>query len=328
MTREMGRPKKAENADLPPGVSPRRYPSGAVAYYYTRGKKRVPLGRDLNRVRLEWAKLENAGAVAGTFAAAVDDWNSTELAKRGPYTQQQYEKYLAELLPAFGHMPLDAMGTVHCQQYLERRSAKVKANREISLLSTIFNWSRRTGRTVAPNPVPGIERNHEEPRGRYITDQEFRIAYESPHAPFWYQDAIDLLKLAGQRPGDTLAMTWQHEMDGCLWVTQEKTGAKLRIEIEGELKSVLERIRARPRKVRSLYIIADDRGQRITVDRLQKVHVKARGTMDWQIRDIRKKTGTDVESARRAQRLLGHSSVRTTEKFYRVTKGEKVKPLR
>lgn len=325
--KDMGRPKSALNKDLPPRMIARRYPSGAVAYYFN-GKKRVPLGRDLNRARLEWAKLENAATVAGTFASVVVDWKATELAKRGPYTQRQYEKYLDELLPAFGHMPLEAIGTVHCQQYLYRRSAKVKANREISLLSTIFNWARRTGVTSAPNPVPGIERNHEEPRGRYITDQEYRIAYESEHAKEWYCDAIDLLKLAGQRPGDTLAMMWAHEMDGCLWVTQAKTGTKVRIEIEGELAQVLDRIRTRPRKVKSVYIVADARGQRITVDQLQKVHVRARGTMDWQIRDIRKKTGTDVEDIRHAQRLLGHANEVTTARVYRTVKGNKVKPLR
>lgn len=324
----MGRPKKAENAGLPPRMGARRYPSGAVAYYYIVGKSKTPLGRDLNRARTKWAQLENASTIAGTFAAVVVDWKELELRKRGIYTQGQYEKYLVELLPAFGPIPLDAVGTVHCQQYLERRSAKVKANREISLLSTIFNWSRRTGRTLAPNPVPGIQRNHEEPRGVYITDPEFRLAHDNERAPDWYRDALDLLKLAGQRPGDTLAMMWAHLVDGCLCVTQAKTGAKVRIQIEGELETVLDRIRARPRKVKSLYIVADDRGQRITVDRLQKVHVIARGDMSWQIRDVRKKSGTDTDDLQHAQQLLGHASRATTERVYRLTKGQKVKPLR
>lgn len=325
----MGRPKAPENADLPPRMVPRRYPSGAVAYYYVAGAKRIPLGRDLARARLEWAKLENqAAGIEGTFAAAVEDWRKTELAKRGTYTQKQYEKYLDELLLAFGHIPLDAITTVHCQNYLEKRTAKVKANRETSLFSTIFNWCRRTGRTVAPNPLPGVEKNHEEPRKVYVSDVEFYRARESEHATEWYRDAIGLLLHGGQRPGDTLAMTWAHEIDGCIWVTQAKTGAKVRIEIEGEFKAVLDRIRSRPRKVKSLYIIADENGQRITVDRLQKVHIKCRGEMTWQVRDIRKKTGTDIEEIRHAQALLGHASEQTTARVYRQVKGAKVKPLR
>jgi integrase len=323
---EMGRPKASANRDLPPRMLARRYPSGALAYYYASGRKKIPLGRDLNRARIRWAELEGRGKAAGTFGVIAGDWKRLELAKRGVYTQAQYEKYLAELLLAFQHGSLEAIGTEHCQQYLERRSAKVMANREISLFSTIWNWARRTGRTRVPNPVPGIQRNAEAPRGRYVTDQEFRLAHEA--GPVWYRDAIDLLKLAGQRPGDTLAMMWKHEIEGCLWVTQAKTGAKMRIAIEGELREVIERIRSRPRKVRSLYIVADERGQRITVDRLQKVHVRTRGAMDWQIRDIRKKTGTDADDLRHAQQLLGHADEKTTARVYRVTKGEKVKPLR
>ena len=328
MTRDMGRPKKAENAALPPRMVARRYPSGAVAYYYNGKAKRIPLGRDLNRARIEWAKLENAGVLPGTFAAIAGEWKAVELAKRGVYTQAQYEAYLEELGPAFGHIPLDAIGTVHCQKYLEERSAKVKANREISLLSTIFNWARRTGRTAAPNPVPGIERNAEAPRGVYITDEEFNRARSSEQASLWYQDALDLLLHTGQRPGDVLAMTWSHEIDGCLWVTQGKTGAKVRVEIEGELAAVLERIRARSRKVKSVYLVADERGQRITVDQLQKARVKARGDMRWQIRDVRKKTATDLDELRHAQRLLGHATEVTTARVYRTVMGNKVKPLR
>ena len=173
----MGRPKSALNRNLPPRMVARRYPSGAVAYYYAAGKKRIPLGRDLAHAKRKWAEFDGGPALTGTFAAVAAVWKEKELAKRGVYTQKQYAKYLLELVPAFGPAPLDAIGTVHCQQYLERRSAKVKANREIALLSTIFNWARRTGRTTAPNPVPGLQKNPEVPRGRYVTEEEFNTAY-------------------------------------------------------------------------------------------------------------------------------------------------------
>jgi len=215
---------------------------------------------------------------------------------------------------------------VHCQQYLHRRSAKVKANREISLLSTIFNWARRLGYTKASNPVPGIEKNREIPRRVYVTDEMFTAVYAG--ALPWVQDAMDLARETGQRPGDILKMARTDIRDGCLWVTQDKTDAKLRIEVEGELKRVLERILARPRAVSSIYLVADDKGQRVSVDRLQKAFLKARGAATWQFRDIRKKSGTDARDLKHAQRLLGHASETTTARVYRQVKGEKVKPLR
>lgn len=322
----VGRPKKPENAGLPPRMTPRRYPSGVVAYYYTSGRKKIPLGTDLGRAKLEWAKLENQTDLPGTFAAVVAEWRRTELGKRGVYTQKQYEKYFDELLPAFGYIPLGEICTVHCQQYLERRSAKIQANREISLLSSVFNWARRLGYTKTHNPVPGVRRNFEPSRKVYVTDEQFAEVYV--RAMFWQQDAMDLALLTGQRPGDILSWTRQNIVKGCLDFRQAKTDTPMRIVIEGALKDVLERILARPRAVSSIYLIADEKGQRVTVDRLQKAHVKARGAMTWQFRDIRKKTGTDVDELDVARRLLGHINESTTARYYRQVKGDRVKPLR
>jgi integrase len=322
----MGRPK-SKHKDLPPRMIPRVYPSGKISYYYNAGNnKRIPLGSNVAQARLKWAEIENADSPAGTFRSLSEEWKKTELAKRGVYTQKQYEKYLTELLPAFGHIPLEGISTGHVQKYLNKRSAKVKANREISLLSTIFNWSRRMDLTQAANPVAGSKRNKEIGRKVYVNDEEFAEAYS--RAIFWVQDAMDLLLLSSQRPGDVLSWTKHDLRAGFLEVTQAKTGKKLRIAVEGELKNVIERILARPRAVSSIYLVADAKGQRVSVDKLQKHFLKARGAMTWQIRDIRKKSGSDVDDLRTAQGLLGHASEATTAKFYRQMKGDKVKPLR
>jgi integrase len=322
--REMGRPK-SRFKDLPPRMIARVYPSGEIAYYYN-GAKRIPLGKNLALAKLEWAKLESPAGLAGTFAAVVAEWKRTELSKRGAYTQKQYEKYFTELLPAFGAFPMDEIETVHCQQYLHRRSAKVKANRELSLFSTVFNWARRLGLTQAPNPVPGIEKNEEKGRKIYVTDEQLAAAYAN--ARYWVQDAYDLALLTGQRPGDILSWTRQHLIGGYLHFTQAKTDNPMRIAIEGELKQVIDRILTRPRPIASMYLVADEKGQRVSVDKLQKHHQQARGDMTWQFRDLRKKAGSDVDELRRAQGLLGHASEATTAKFYRQMKGDKVKPLR
>ncbi len=305
----------------------RVYPSGRTVYYYNASNnKRIPLGDNLNEARIEWAKHENAGAPSGCFRQVVAEWKVEELLARGRYTQAQYLKYLAELDAAFGHIPLEHIVPVLCQQYLSQRSAKVMANRELALLSTIFNWARRTGRTNAANPLGGVKRNKEAPRKVYVTDEQFALGYAA--APPWLQDAMDLALFTGQRPGDVLKMTRQDVRDGCLWITQDKTGARLRIEVVGRFKDALERILTRSRTVQSVYLVADDKGQRVTVDRLQKAFQVARGSMLWQFREFRKKTATDVDELRGAQRLLGHANETTTARVYRQVKGEKVKPLR
>lgn len=322
----MGRPK-SKHPDMPPRMIPRIYPSGAIAYYYNAGpKKRIPLGKNLAAARLKWAEIENSDSPVGTFRSVVEEWKKAELATRGIYTQKQYVKYLEELIPAFGHIPLDSINTSHVQKYLTKRTAKVKANREISLLSTIFNWARRQGMTQTGNPVLGSQKNKEAGRKVYVTDEQFSTAHGN--AIFWVQDAMDLLRGSGQRPGDVVSWTRQNIIDGCIAFRQGKTGKQMRIELDGEFKTTVERILARPRAVSSIYLVADGKGQRVTVDKLQKHFLKARGAMTWQVRDIRKKTGTDSDSIKRAQELLGHASEATTAKFYRQMKGDKVKPLR
>lgn len=70
----------------------------------------------------------------------------------------------------------------------------------------------------------------------------------SAQAHFTVVDAMDLALLTGQRPADVLKLKRSDIRDGALWVTQNKTGARLGIEIIGELAAVIARISARPRQ--------------------------------------------------------------------------------
>ena len=56
------------------------------------------------------------------------------------------------------------------------------------------------------------------------------------------RDAMDLAYLTGQRPADVLKLMLTDIRDGALWITQGKTGKKLRILVAGELAAVLARI--------------------------------------------------------------------------------------
>ncbi|MDV6345236.1 tyrosine-type recombinase/integrase [Nitrosomonas sp. Is37] len=128
-------------------------------------------------------------------------------------------------------------------------------------------------------------------------------------------------------------------VDGSLQITQDKTGKKLRISIEGELKALIDRIKERKAgyTVRSLHLIVDESGQRFTSFMLRSHFDRAReqagiNKADFQFRDLRAKAGTDKADAsgdiRQAQRQLGHASVVTTERYVRGRKGDKVKPTK
>jgi len=89
-----------------------------------------------------------------------------------------------------------------------------------------------------------------------------------------------------------------------IWITQQKTKAKRRIEIAGELKSLIERIMARKvgHKIRSTRLIVCEDGSPMTYAKLRSRFdaARAKAGIDksaFQMRDLRAKAGTDKAEA-------------------------------
>ncbi|WP_375538383.1 tyrosine-type recombinase/integrase [Pseudomonas protegens] len=108
---------------------------------------------------------------------------------------------------------------------------------------------------------------------------------------------MDLFYLTGQRIADTLKMDERDIRDGRLAVQQEKTKAKRRIEITGELKIVLDRIMARKdsHQFRSTRLIVLENGTPLTVAMLRRRFDLAREAAgvkkaDFQMRYLRAKS--------------------------------------
>jgi hypothetical protein len=95
--------------------------------------------------------------------------------------------------------------------------------------------------------------------------------------------------------------------DGALWIVQNKTGARLGIELVGELASIVNRINARPRKAISPFLIQDENGQPLTKGALRSRFNKARklAKVDFQFRDIRGKAATDTGNLAHSQNAAG-----------------------
>lgn len=150
---------------------------------------------------------------------------------------------------------------------------------------------------------------------------------------------MDLAHLGGQRPQDTFSYDERDIRDSFLAIGQGKTGQKLRIEVVGELKAVIDRIRARKvgLKVVSTALVINEKGERMTLGALQRRFNAARARAgvpvgDFQCRDLRAKAGTDKTDSsgdiRQAQRQLRHKSLTMTEHYVRKRRGEKVGPTR
>ena len=326
---------------------------GKIYYYYDTGKKprrEIPLGPDYVEAVRKWSELEATSQQRGaflTFKDVADRYVREVIPTKSPRTQKDNIKELAFLMMFFNDPParLEDIKPIHIRQYLDWRgqSAKIRANREKSLFSHIWNKAREWGATDIPNPCAGVKGFTEAGRNIYIEDAVYRAVWDSADEPL--KNALDLAYLTGQRPGDVLAMTMMDIKDGCLTVEQGKTGQRLRIEVVGELAALIERINNRKQgfKIHTLALICNETGKALGKDALRSRFDKARDKAArlnpsikaeieaFQFRDLRAKSGTDKADSgglREAQMLLGHASVTMTEHYVRARKGEKITPTK
>jgi integrase len=326
----MGRPRKPSNTDLPPGMTRRTMKSGAVHYYAAAaGGKKIPLGTDLCEARVKWAELKRSddAAPADLFSAVCKKYEETELLKKSPKTQREYGYSIARLNAAFDGARLRQIQPKHVREYLDMRSAKVSANRDIACFSAIWNYARESGITALQNPTQGVSRHEETPRSNVVNRREFASVW-------WYaepalRDMLDIALLTGQREADILKLRITDIADGRLHVKQNKTGAKIAINISGRLAWIIKRARSRKRSASGAYLIQTDKGQRFTYAMFRKrfdAARKAAGAV-WEFRDLRATSATELDDLRHAQRLLGHRSETTTANIYRRLVGDVVDPL-
>jgi len=342
----MGR-KPTTNNNLPKGMRARRRPYGTY-YYLDTGetpRREISLGKDYVLAVQKWAELTSASAPVAdliTFRYVAECYIRDVLPTKARSTQADNIRELKQLYRFFDDppAPLETIDPVHIRQYLDFRSeAKVRANREKALFSHIWNYAREKGLTNRENPCRGVRGFKETGRDVYVDDEIYDLVLQ--HAELPLKDAIELAYLTGQRPGDVLKYSRSDIKDNELWIQQNKTGAKLRLRIEGQLDSLIKRISSR--KVMSLKLINTLEGTPLTksmlrgaFDRARDAAVKARPDLEaairqYQFRDLRAKAGTDkeeLEGMSAAKDQLGHSSEMMTRRYVRHRKGKLVSPTK
>jgi integrase len=352
----MMRPKSTHR-DLPPRMlrRTRRLKTGEVwqAFYYNgrdeSGRRvEIPLGQDLNEAKRKWAELERKPVVVDETKMdhIFGRYEREIIPGKAPRTRKDNLDCLKNLRGVFGNGTIDAITPQHIALYRDKRSAKVRANREIALLSHVFNMAREWGYTAKENPCRGVRKNKEKPRDFYADDEVWSAVHAQACEEL--QDAMDLNYLTGQRPADVLKMRLTDIKDGALEVVQNKTKKKLRILLDAdghrtELGKLVDRVRARERKVSSLYLVATPAGKplnqhtlRIRFDAARAAAAKAaeeaqnlelaKRVRAFQFRDIRPKAASELP-LEHASKLLGHTEHEITEKVYRRV-GEVVKPAK
>lgn len=338
------RPRKIENRDLPPGVyrrkRTRKIGKEWVGYYYRdHTGKEIPLGTDLVKAKMKWAELEakRLPAELTTMKGIFDEYERKIIPTKAPRTQKDNIYELKQLREIFDEAPIDEITPSMIAQYRDTRSAKTRANREIALLSHVFNTAREWGVTTKENPCLGVRKNKEKPRDYYANEIVWKAVYEQ--APQELREAMDLAYLSGQRPADVLAMRKDFREGVYLRIAQGKTGKKLRIllEVDGlqnALGNLLDQIERRNSHHLSPFYIVNEDGKRMSWGMLRNRWADAREAArakavaerkadlakqiaQFQFRDIRPKAASEISDLGDASTLLGHSKAEMTERVYR-----------
>ena len=351
--------KTPANRDLPPRMicRTRKRKNGQTwtSYYYDgrdeQGKrKEIPLGADLNEAKVKWAKFEykNPPIIARNMGEVFDRYEERIIPGKKPRTQQDNFKELKQLRKCFDNAPIDAITPQIVAQYRDARTAKVRANREIALLSHVFTIAREWGLTEKANPCAGVRRNKETPRDFYADSQIWDAVYM--HAAQELKDAMQLAYLTGQRPADVLKISIHDLTDDFLLVGQGKTQKRLRISLryegmETKLSALIDDLMERRMLsgIRNSRLITNSGGLRMSSQMLRNRwdearlkaakqavaddnHELAASIRQFQFRDIRPKAASEI-GLEHASRLLGHSKEEITRKVYRRV-GEVVPPTK
>lgn len=315
--------KRRTNLGLPIRV----YLKGKTYYYLTPGNRWIRLDNTLPGMHRALADtLSNEGRPR--LNAIFDRYMAEVIPAKAPKTQHEQLRQLGMLIKVFGHCYPEDVKPKHIADYLDTRSAKVSANREIALLSHVYRKAMRWG-LADVNPCQGIERNRERPDRRYITDADFSVIFAK--APAYVRSAMELAYLTGQRQADILKLRRSQLQDEGIYFKQSKTGKELIVRWTRELRAAVDRALSAPSTIASIWVIHNRKGQAYTSSGFQSVWQKllrrclADGVIQerFTFRAIRAKARSDGPD----KRLLGHSNPDAMARIYQ-RKAEIVEPVK
>jgi integrase len=302
------------------------------------------LGKDL-------AKERSDGRASPTVAELVDEYISGKTMKES--SKEFYRTTLkTQIMPHIGSTRAVALMRVDVQRAHDKmsRKARYSANRAIALLSASYVWGAKRGRVPeGMNPASGIDKNKEEKRERYLTEDEMARLGDAlreaetvgiPHKPSnskhapkekkrtvygpHVTGAIRLLMLTGCRLREILNLRWSEydSLRGLLYLPDSKTGKKTVVMSEAaqaEIESI-------PRL--GIYVIAgqsaalpDERPRADLKKPWAAISARA-GIPDVHVHDLRHTFASvgagDGMSLLTIGKLLHHADAATTQRYAHV----------
>ena len=228
----MPKPRLAANKPLP-----RRWRFLHGAYYYRvppglehlwDGKKQFRLGGTLAEAAEVWGKRADPQRVVRTVGELLDRYELEVVPTKGVTTQAGNRIQIRRLRRAFSAAGIGEITPRHVYQYVDLRTKKIAAHREIEVLSHAFSKAVEWG-YLDRHPFKGeVRLKGEKPRDRYVTDAEVLACLALPSkrkagSVRALQAYIRLKLLTGLRRGDLLRLRLADCQDDGIHVRPHKT---------------------------------------------------------------------------------------------------------
>lgn len=254
----MNRPRdRASAKGLLPLMEARPWKDGkTVTYrYHPIGGKPLNLGTDKHAAIAKVLSMTKAGLDVGTIGALWKTYKqSPEWSALSERTRSDYESYSVELLKVFDDVQASDITAPMVARYLrvERASASVRANREVSLLGNLIGLAIERGE-AEHNPCRGgqVRRNKERPRtiSPERAELDALIKHAASKGGQWriVTMAAEFAALAGSRQVEFLRLHWSQvsETEIRLMRAKQRGGVEKveKVEISPALGDLLERLR-------------------------------------------------------------------------------------
>jgi len=276
---------------------------------------------DIVRGRFKLRKIEERR----TFAEMADEYLVEKADKR---SLARDRASFRNVIPVFGKKALHLITKRDIEAYARDRASKVKGatvNRELALLRHLFNIAIEKGYTDH-NPAKGFKRYPEAPwRHKFFFSEseiEKLINASAPHL----RPILAVAFGTGLRKGDILRLKWKDvDLDrSIISIQMQKTGEPVEIPLIPVIRDLLLQMKSRACGslfVFSLGLSGQGIGDIKTAFRaaLRRSGLAAKG---YRFHDIRRTFARMLYNQgvilTKIQRLLGHKSVLTTERYLGV----------
>ena len=299
------------------------------------------LGKTLPEAHREWASRVEANTSNKNIDTVIDRYMNEVAPMKAVRTYKENTRQSVLLKKAFGHMDLTDIKPRHIYAYIEARTAKVSAKREVALFSHILSTAVKWG-YIDSHPFKGeVRLEGNKARDRYIEDWEVLECFKLEPLPWCrtklMQAYIAFAIVTGLRKQDILSLKISDFTDKGIEVNTKKTKKPIVIKWTPTLKYVAQQlVDQRPVDI-SPFVVCNKRGESYYNNgssgfdtiwkRFMKRCLKDTGLKTpFTMHDLRAKCASDFENEADAQKLLAHANIGMTKTYRR--KPETVRPLR